>query len=62
MGPLRGLIFEIIGAFTCWMLKGFRGKLSDEMSGPYEVSRKSTRNTLVSIVVVLLLLFILQAC
>ena len=49
-------IFEIIGAFVVWMVKGFKGKLSDEMSGPYESNRKSWRNTLISF---LLLFFII---
>ena len=47
-------IFEMIGAFVVWAVKGFRGKLSDEMSGPYEWNKKSWRNALISIAVVLM--------
>ncbi len=27
-------VFEMIGAFIVWAVKGFKGKLSDEMAGP----------------------------
>jgi hypothetical protein len=42
------LILEIIGAFIAWAFKGFKGKLMDEISGPYESSRKSWRNLIIS--------------
>ncbi len=48
-------IFEVIGAFVVWMAKGFKGKLSDEMSGPYESNRKSWRNTVISFLLLFLI-------
>lgn len=41
-------VFEIVGAFITWAIKGFKGKLSDEMSSPYEANRKSIRNMIIS--------------
>lgn len=47
-------LFEIIGAFIVWTVKGFKGKLSDEISGPYESNKKKWRNTIISFSVFLL--------
>jgi len=41
-------LIEIIGAFIVWTVKGFKGKLSDEMSGPYESNKKKWRNAIIS--------------
>jgi len=51
-------LIEIIGASIVWTVKGFKGKLSDEMSGPYESNRKKWRNTIISLSVFLLVLAI----
>ena len=51
-------IIEITGAFIVWAVKGFKGKLSDEMSGPYESNKKRWRNTIISFSVFLLVLAI----
>ena len=51
-------LIEIIGAFIVWTVKGFKGKLSDELSGPYESNKKKWRNTIISFSVFLLVLAI----
>jgi hypothetical protein len=58
--PFWRFIFEVVGAFVCWAFGGFKGKLEDEMSGPYEVSKKSTRNTVISGIVVLIIYLLLK--
>jgi hypothetical protein len=57
--PFLRFIIEITGAFIVWAVKGFNGKLSDEMSGPYESNKKRWRNTIISISVFLLILAIM---
>lgn len=56
--PIINFLIEIIGAFIVWTVKGFKGKLSDEMSGPYESNKKKWRNTIISFSVFLLVLAI----
>lgn len=51
-------IIEIVGAFIVWACKGFKGKLSDEMSGPYESNGKTYRNALISFAIVFLIIAI----
>lgn len=46
--PFFSFVIEIIGAFIVWASKGFKGKLEDEMSRPYESNKKSWRNALIS--------------
>ena len=61
--PIFSFLTEIIGAFVVWVFKGFKGKLSDEMSGPYESSNKSWRNMIISFIIlfiVALLVFNIQ--
>jgi len=58
--PIFSFLMEVIGAFIVWASKGFKGKFDDEMSNPYEISKKSWRNTLISIVFVLIVLAIIN--
>ena len=58
--PFFSFIMEVVGAFIVWALKGFKGKFNDEMSGPYESTRKSWRNALISIGFVLIILAIVN--
>jgi hypothetical protein len=51
---------EIVGAFVVWALKGFKGTISDEMSGPNESNIKTWRNFLITIIVVLLVVGIIE--
>ncbi len=50
MANVTGLIFEITGASIVWAIKGFKGKLNDEMSGPYDFNKKTTRNWIISLI------------
>lgn len=59
---ISSFIFEIIGAFIFWTLNGFKGKLSEQMSGPYDTNKKSLRNGITSIAVILLIIAILTSC
>lgn len=34
-------LIEIIGAFIVWTIKGFKGKLSDEMSGHFNQIKRN---------------------
>lgn len=38
-GTIGNFMIEIIGAFVVWMFKGFKGTISDEMSGPPATAR-----------------------
>ena len=58
--PFFSFILEIIGAFIVWVSRGFKGKLNDEMSGPYESSKKSWRNALISILFLFIVLAIVS--
>jgi len=50
---------EILAAFLFWALKGFKGKLSDEVSDPNNRrSKKAIRNSSVSIVLIILIYLI----
>lgn len=53
-------VLEIIGATLVWAMKGFKGKLNDEMSGPYEYGQKWTRNLLVSGLFVVAVIYLLS--
>ena len=57
-GNFTSFIIEIVGAFTVWSLKGFKGRLSDEMSGPYESNWKTLRNALISFLILFLIIAI----
>jgi|GEM_PF-7132215 len=59
---VSSFIFEIIGAFIFGTLNGFKGKLSEQMSGPYDTNKKSLRNGITSIAVILLIIAILTSC
>lgn len=48
-------ILEIIGAIVVWSFKGFKGRLSDEVSSPFEANSKSIRNAMISILVILII-------
>lgn len=54
------LVLEMIGAFVVWAIKGFKGKLSDEVSGPYETNFKSIRNAMISILVFIIIVVIIS--
>jgi Na+/H+ antiporter NhaC len=56
--PVFSFFMEIIGAFIVWASKGFKGKLNDEMSGPHESSKKSWRNALISILLLIIVVAI----
>ena len=51
-------IIEIVGAFVVWAFKGFKGSLSEEMSGPFESNRKTLRNALISFAILFLIIAI----
>ncbi len=53
-------IFEIIGAFVCWIFTGFKGNFSNQMTRPNERNSKKLRNVLVSILTVLLIGYLLK--
>ncbi|NPD84825.1 hypothetical protein HNV12_12890 [Methanococcoides sp. SA1] len=53
-------ILEIIGAFIVWSFKGFKGKLSDEVSSPFEANSKSIRNAFISILLIISIIFIIS--
>lgn len=57
---LANYILEIIGAFVVWAVKGFKGKLSDEVSSPYETNSKSIRNAIISILLIVSLVFMIS--
>ena len=59
-GSIGNFIIEIIGAFVVWMFKGFKGTISDEMSGPHEFNFKTWRNFLITIIVVLIVVGIIE--
>ena len=48
---IENFIFQIIGAFFFWAIKGFKGKLDDEMTGPYELGPKRIRNFLSALII-----------
>ena len=56
--PIFSFLTEIIGAFLVWAFKGFKGKLSDEMSDPYESSNKSWRNMIISFLILFIVILI----
>ena len=58
--PIFSFAMEVIGAFIFWALKGFKGKFDNEMSRPYESSKKSWRNTIISLAFVFLVLAIIS--
>ena len=58
--PFFSFFMEVIGAFIAWTFNGFKGKFADEMSGPYEDSKKSWRNALISIAFIVIVLVILD--
>lgn len=41
---------QIIGATLAWTFKGFKGKLSAEVAGPYDFDFKFIRNIFLSVV------------
>jgi len=51
---LFSFILELIAAFIVWSFKGFRGKLTDEISGPYDSGKKRDRNIIISLIVILI--------
>ncbi|HAH25512.1 MAG TPA: hypothetical protein DCL77_17440 [Prolixibacteraceae bacterium] len=55
-GNFSSFIIEIVGAFIVWAFKGFKGSLSDEMSGPYESNRKTLRNASISFAILFLII------
>lgn len=57
-GNFSSFIIEIVGAFIVWTFKGFKGSLSDEMSGPNESNGKTLRNALTSFAVLFLIITI----
>ena len=49
-------ISQLFGAFIIWIIKGFRGKLTDEMATPDDIdSIKSIRNYIISIIVTIII-------
>tara|TARA_Y100000814_G_scaffold190897_1_gene139898 strand:- start:191 stop:439 length:249 start_codon:yes stop_codon:yes gene_type:complete len=48
---VENFIFQIIGAFFFWAIKGFKGKLDYEMTGPYESGPKRIRNFLTALII-----------
>jgi hypothetical protein len=50
-----------LGAFICWTFKGFKGKFSDEMVGPYNWSSKRMRNLIVGFLAIVVILIIFGA-
>jgi len=49
-------LLEILAAFFFWALKGFKGKLSDEISGSDDRhSKKAIRNSIISMILVYLI-------
>jgi hypothetical protein len=55
-----GFLLEIIAAFIIWGFKGFKGKVTDEMSRPHESSKKSWRNIIISIIILLIIYVIVS--
>lgn len=53
-------IFQIIGASVTWAVKGFKGSIDNEMAGPEDDNRKSTRNIIISIAIILIVFFVLK--
>jgi len=51
---IGNFIIEIVGAFVVWSLKGFKGSISDEMSGPNELNSKTWRNFFITLIIVVL--------
>ncbi len=55
---MRDLFFDFlvqfIGAFVVWLFKGCKGKLSDEMAGPYDSSSKTWRNFAITLLIFLI--------
>ncbi|MDE5416473.1 hypothetical protein L3049_00535 [Labilibaculum sp. DW002] len=49
--PVFSFIVEILGAFVVWSFNGFKGKLSDEMDGPYDSTKKGYRNMIISFII-----------
>ena len=60
--PVFSFIIEIVGAFIVWAFKGFKGKLSDEMSGPYESNKKGWRNALISFSLLFIIIALISNC
>ncbi len=52
------LFCELVGAFIIWTIKGFKGKFSDEMAGPFELGNKSTRNLLITAALIFVVILI----
>ena len=50
--PIFSFLVEILGAFVVWSFNGFKGKLSDEMDGPYDSTKKSFRNMIISFIII----------
>jgi Na+/proline symporter len=59
-GTIGNFVIEILGAFVVWAFKGFKGTISDEMSGPHESNFKTWRNFLITIIVVLLVVAVIE--
>lgn len=59
-GTIGNFIIELTGAFVVWTFKGFKGTISDEMSGPNESNFKTWRNFLITIVVIVLVVGIID--
>lgn len=53
-------VLEFISACIVWTLKGFKGKLTDEMSGPRENNKKTTRNFLISIIILIIIFLVFR--
>jgi hypothetical protein len=52
-------VITLTGAFFCWMIKGFKGKFDDEMTGMNESSFKEIRNVVVGFVILTSLAYLL---
>ncbi len=57
--PIFSFLVEILGAFVVWSFNGFKGKLSDEMDGPYDSTKKGARNMIISFIILLIVFMIL---
>ena len=58
--PSISFITEVIGAFTVWAFKGFKGKFNDEMTGPYESGWKSWRNRLITLTWIFIIIAVIS--
>ena len=60
MNLFSGFIFQIIGATVMWTIKGFKGSIDNEMAGPEDDNWKSTRNIIISIIIIIIALFVVN--